>query len=36
MLEDRLLDLAILSIENDFAKSLNFTEIIQQFAGAKA
>lgn len=36
MLEDRLSDLAILSIENDFAKSLNFTEIIQQFASAKA
>ncbi|XP_070167767.1 uncharacterized protein [Polyergus mexicanus] len=37
MLENRLsVDLAILFIENDFAKSLNFTEIIQQFAGAKA
>lgn len=36
MLENRLSDLAILSIENDFAKSFNFTEIIQQFASTKA
>lgn len=36
MLQDKLSDLAILSIENDFAKSLNYGEKIEHFAKAKA
>ena len=36
MSQERLSDLALLSIENERAKNLNFRKVIQQFASAKA
>ena len=36
MSQERLSDLALLSIENEPAKNLDFKKVIQQFASAKA
>ena len=36
MLEDKLSDLAILSIENELAQSLNYSDLIKIFSRAKA